>query len=112
MNDKDRVILEKIDKWARKAEIDYQSVLSEYDPGPFSNSLILTAFSLAQIGELAGKLSDEFLAECVDIPWRQIKGMRNLIIHDYEGINLRIVRQTVEEDVPALRRRLRDLLEK
>lgn len=54
MTGKDRVILEKMAKWARKAEIDYQAVRSEYEPGPFTNSVILTAFSLAQIGELSG----------------------------------------------------------
>lgn len=49
MTGKDRIILEKMAKWARKAEIDYQAVRSEYEPGPFTNSVILTAFSLAQI---------------------------------------------------------------
>ncbi len=110
MNDRDRVILGKIDKWARKAEVDYQAVQSEFEPGPFSNSLILTAFSLAQVGELAGKLSANFQEDYADIPWKQIKGMRNLIIHDYEGIDLRIVRQTVEEDIPALRKRIKEIL--
>ena len=34
MTAKDRVLLEKMAKWARKAEIDYQAVRSEYEPGP------------------------------------------------------------------------------
>lgn len=110
MTDKDHIILEKIEKWAAKAEIDYQSVRSEYEPTPFSNSVILTAFSLAQIGELSGRLSEELQREYADIPWKQIKGMRNLIIHDYTGIDMRIVRDTVEHDIPNLRRQIHEIM--
>jgi len=100
-----------MDRWAAKAEIDYQAVRSEYEPGPFSNSVILTAFSLAQVGELAGRVSEELQREYSDIPWRQIKGMRNLIIHDYDGIDMRIVRDTVEHDIPGLRKRIHEIME-
>lgn len=68
MTAKDRVLLEKMAKWARKAEIDYQAVRSEYEPGPFSNPVILTAFSLAQIGELSGRLSAELQARYPGTP--------------------------------------------
>lgn len=102
--------MEKMRKWANKAEIDYQAVRSEFDPGPFSNSVILTAFSLAQIGELSGRVSAELQDEHPDIPWKQIKGMRNLIIHDYTGIDLRIVGDTVEQDLPHLKQRLEEIL--
>lgn len=50
MTAKDRILLAKMGKWAAKAEIDYQSLRSEFDPSPYSNAAILTAFSLAQIG--------------------------------------------------------------
>ena len=110
MTGKDRIILEKMAKWARKAEIDYQAVRSEYEPGPFTNSVILTAFSLAQIGELSGRISAQMQQEHPDIPWKQIKGMRNLIIHDYTGIDLKIIRCTVEQDLPILRAQLEAIL--
>lgn len=110
MTDRDRVILKKMLRWASKAQIDYQAVRSEYDPGPFSNPVILTAFSLAQIGELAGHVSDELREQHGEIPWKQIKGMRNLIIHDYDGIKMSIVEQTVEEDIPALTAKLEEML--
>lgn len=110
MTGKDRVILQKMLKWASKAQIDYQAVRSEYDPGPFSNPVILTAFSLAQIGELAGHVSDGLREQYGEIPWKQIKGMRNLIIHDYDGIQMNIVGQTVEEDIPVLKAKLEEIL--
>lgn len=110
MTDKDRTVLQKMLKWANKAEIDYQAVRSEFEPGPFSNPVILTAFSLAQIGEISSHVSEELREQYGDIPWKQIKGMRNLIIHDYDGINMRIVRETVERDIPALKSRLEEIL--
>ena len=110
MTNKDRVILEKMAKWARKAAIDYQAVRSEFEPGPFSNSVILTAFSLAQIGELSGRISAQTQQEYPDIPWKQIKGMRNLIIHDYTGIDLKIIRSTVERDLPVLQAQIEAML--
>jgi uncharacterized protein with HEPN domain len=110
MTDKDRLLLHKMEKWANKAQIDYQAVRSEYAPGPFSNSVILTAFSLAQIGELSGRLSEECKQSYPEVPWRQIKGMRNLLIHDYEGIDMRIVRETVEQDIPSLQAQLQAIL--
>ena len=110
MTGKDRVILKKMLRWASKAQIDYQAVRSEYEPGPFSNPVILTAFSLAQIGELAGHVSDSLREQHGEIPWKQIKGMRNLIIHDYDGIQMNIVGQTVEEDIPVLKAKLEEIL--
>ena len=110
MTGKDRVILKKMLRWASKAQIDYQAVRSEYEPGPFSNPVILTAFSLAQIGELAGHVSDSLREQHGEIPWKQIKGMRNLIIHDYDGIQMNIVGQTVEEDIPVLKAKLEKIL--
>lgn len=111
MTDKDRIVLSKMVRWARKAEIDYRAVLSEYEPGPFSNPVILTAFSLAQIGGLSGHLSDELKERYTDIPWKQIKGLRNIIIHDYDGIKMSIVKETMERDIPILIAQLEAILE-
>ena len=110
MTAKDRVLLEKMARWARKAEIDYQAVRSEYEPGPLSNPVILTSFSLAQIGELSGRLSAELQQQYPDIPWKQIKGMRNLIVHDYTGIDLTMIQNTVERDIPVLRAQIEQIL--
>lgn len=110
MTDRDRVVLQKMLKWEDKAQIDYQAVRSEFEPGPFSNPVILTAFSLAQIGELSGHIFDELREQHQEIPWKQIKGMRNLIIHDYDGIKMSIVEQTVEEDIPSLKMKLEEIL--
>ena len=57
---------------------------------------------LFQICELAGHLSDEFRAEHPDLPWTQIRGMRNLFAHNYGGMDADTIWQTLIEDVPVI----------
>lgn len=65
---------------------------------------------IIQIGELANRLSDETKESAPNIPWRAIKGMRNLHAHDYEKVDLEIVWNTLLEDVPVLKHSLENLL--
>lgn len=54
------------------------------------------------IGEASTKVSGETRTEHSAIPWLDIAGMRNRLIHAYFDINLDILWQTVTEDLPAL----------
>lgn len=54
------------------------------------------------IGEGAGRVSQEFRDENPDIPWAAIRGMRNALIHRYDDIDVDIVWETVEQDIPRL----------
>jgi hypothetical protein len=68
-------------------------------------------FNLMQIGELAKiSLSDEFKQELKTIPWKQLYGMRNRIVHGYSGVNMKIVWDTIKEDLPALSEELKSYL--
>lgn len=61
-------------------------------------------FRLVQISENSGKLSDGYKAERPEIPWKDISGLRNRIIHDYGNVDLRIVYDTLSSDIPELKR--------
>ena len=70
-----------------------------------------TVFNLMQLGELAKQsLSDEAKAQISSIPWQQIYGLRNRIVHGYSGVNMRMVWDTVACDIPDLHRELKALL--
>lgn len=72
-----------------------------------------TVFNLMQIGELAKtSLSAETKAQITSIPWQQLYGMRNRIVHGYAGIHMQIVWDTVAEDIPKLNSELGMILEK
>ena len=71
-----------------------------------------TVFNLMQIGELSKfSLSDAAKARLSNIPWHQLYGMRNRIVHGYSGVNMRIVWDTVSDDISALDRELEEVLE-
>ena len=55
------------------------------------------------IGEAANNLSEEFQEEHSDIMWWKIKAMRNVLVHEYFGVNLKIIWDTCKENLPALK---------
>ena len=57
---------------------------------------------LSQIGERAKRLSPEFKGSHPGIPWREITGMRDIIDHDYDNINLAVAWTTILEDIKPL----------
>ena len=70
-------------------------------------------FNLMQICELAKtSLSEEIKAQIGTIPWKQIYGMRNRIVHGYEGVEMRIVWDTIDSDLPLLKKELEIVLRK
>ena len=60
-------------------------------------------FNLSQLGELCRFVDDAFAEAHPEIPWREMYGLRNRIVHDYEGVNLRLVWEIISEDIPELR---------
>ena len=104
---KNKIIVEKILKYISKI-IDYTKD-TEYED--FVNNTILVeacVFNLSQIGELANKIDKEFEEKNSSIPWRVMYGLRNKIVHDYEGVNLILIWDIVKYDLPVLN----ELLEK
>ena len=65
-------------------------------------------FRLVQISESAKYLSEGFLEKHANIPWTDIFGLRNRIVHDYGNVNLRIVYETLTIDIPVLAEALSD----
>jgi len=55
------------------------------------------------IGEASKKIPPQFKKKYPDIPWREISGMRDKLIHDYFGVNTRVVWKTAKEDLPTLK---------
>lgn len=63
-------------------------------------------FRLIQISENARKLSESFREEQADIPWGDVFGLRNRIVHEYGGLVLKIVYDTLMQDIPELNKKL------
>ena len=77
---------------------DMDSFISDID---YQQSI---AFSLLQIGELVGGLSEDFRCSTRgQMPWNAVKGMRNMVAHDYGNVNRERMWATVVTDIPALK---------
>lgn len=67
-------------------------------------------YDLAVIGEAASRVPQEIRVLHPEIPWREMGGMRNVVIHEYFGVDLHIIWETIQHDLPALSRLLRAIL--
>jgi len=76
------------------------------------NSMMVEAsvFNLSQIGELVNKLDKDYIADCPEIPWLKMRGLRNRIVHDYEGVNLNLIWEIIETDLKILKEQLINLI--
>ena len=63
-------------------------------------SAVIREFEI--IGEAVGKLASELKRAYPDAPWQDIKDFRNLLAHEYFGVDLEIVWNTVQGDLPIL----------
>ena len=66
--------------------------------------------ALEIIGEAASKVSENFKSENPEIPWLEITGMRNRMIHAYYDVNLDVVWQTIKSDLPDLLKSIEKIL--
>ncbi len=65
----------------------------------FLNAML---FRLIQIWESAKKLTEEYKVAHKSIPWVDIAGLRNRLVHDYGNVDLRVIYLTLSEDVSVL----------
>lgn len=63
------------------------------------------------VGEAAGRVSLDCQAAVPSIPWRKIRGMRNILAHEYGQIDYEIIYTTVTDELPALIAALEALLQ-
>ena len=54
------------------------------------------------LGEAANNISDDLQEEYHEVPWREIAGVRNRLIHGYFDVDLNIIWQIIQQDIPPL----------
>lgn len=84
-----------------------------YDFDKFCNdekTVDATVFSISQIGELVKNISKELMAKYTTIEWNMIKGLRNRIVHDYEGISLKSIWYILNNDLNDLKKEIENII--
>ena len=76
------------------------------------NNMMIEAcvFNMSQIGELVNKLDKDYTSKHKEIPWFKIRGLRNRIVHDYEGVNLKLIWEIIDTDIKVLKEQLLKLV--
>jgi uncharacterized protein with HEPN domain len=64
------------------------------------------------IGEASKKIPTDIKNQSKEIPWREIGGMRDLLIHDYFGVNIQVVWETAKKDLPELKDKIQKLIQR
>ncbi len=64
---------------------------------------------LEMIGEAVTRLPEEFRSQHLEVPWGEVVGLRNRLIHGYDSVDLDIVERIVSEDLPDLLKKVREI---
>jgi uncharacterized protein with HEPN domain len=62
------------------------------------------------IGEASKRISTDTKQAYYRIPWKEIAGMRDKLIHDYLGVDIDVVWKTVQQDIPALEKLIKEIV--
>lgn len=62
------------------------------------------------IGEAARHISPEVRLKYIEIPWKEIIGTRNKVLHEYFGIDEKILWKTIQEDLPLLKEQIENIV--
>ncbi|MFO7976243.1 MAG: HepT-like ribonuclease domain-containing protein [Candidatus Hydrogenedentota bacterium] len=66
---------------------------------------------LVLLGEAAGRLGRQFHERYPELPWRALVAMRNVLIHEYFGVDMEEIWAAVERDVPTIKAELQKILQ-
>ncbi len=82
--------------------------LDEFNKDEKTQDAVIRRFEI--IGEASNKLSDEFKKKYSNIPWKQMNGLRNILIHNYCEVDLELVYNTAVRDIPILLKNLVEII--
>lgn len=104
MNSRDRYVLGKIVAYCEQIRGTCEALGNT--EAAFAASYIFQnacGMCIIQIGEMAGRLSEEARGAIPQIPWTLIRGMRNTFAHDYGAMDVAMTWATIQSDIPMLR---------
>lgn len=103
-------ILESVEKILLYAH-SYESAVDffEVNEGKEYNACLMM---LVQIGEEAGKLSDELKENHFEIDWKEMKGFRNRVVHEYTGLDRFITFDIIKQQIPLLKPQIELIIQK
>ena len=90
--------INKIEKYVLKISV------GEFVDNELIQDAVIRNFEI--IGEATKHLNENFRDKHPEVPWKKITGMRDILIHDYLGIDIYSVWDTIKKDLPELKKLL------
>ncbi|OIN96762.1 MAG: hypothetical protein COS37_09110 [Anaerolineae bacterium CG03_land_8_20_14_0_80_58_20] len=90
-----------------------EGYLRRVDKEDFQKNLMMQDAVMHQIeiiGEASNNVSEEFQERHLELPWMEMRAIRNKIVHDYREVNLNVIWDTAKNDLPPLKKLIRKLL--
>ena len=105
----DAIYLEHIYERIQRIEACAEEGRDTFDQSPILQDAILRNFEV--IGEAVKQLSSGLRDRHPEVPWRRVAGFRDVLIHNYMGVDLDEVWNVIEKDLPGLKRSVKAMLE-
>ncbi len=101
---RDKTVIEHILRYCEQVQTAHQdfecSKKRFFQSTTYQNAVCMC---ILQIGELIGRLSEDFRTDHGEIPWHKIRGMRNFVAHEYGKLDLEIVWFAATKSIPELK---------
>ena len=113
MENRNIIILKKILRYCEEVEQTNEMFANDREKFFAEDGFIYrnaVCMPILQIGELVGNLSEEFRSTYNQIPWKQIKGMRNIFAHKYGTMDNEVSWNTAQEDIPELKKYIETII--
>lgn len=107
-----RKAISQLKAWNAHITDSYQWTLSEEGMRDLAANCMLIEAIGEGVKQIEKRTSPDFLAQCPNIPWQEIKGMRNHIAHGYFEIDAEFVLSVIKEDLDELDQALEVLVQK
>ena len=91
-----------------------RSFIEGLDFEGFSKSSLIKSACIRQleiIGEACNRISEELKNENPDVPWRQVVGLRNVLIHQYFGVDEQIIWDVIQKEMLMLESRAKEIMD-
>lgn len=96
------------------AIVEIETYIKDIGKEEFFNNSMMRFASIKQIeiiGEAANQVSEPTKDKFSEIEWKQIIGLRNILVHEYFGVDNSLIWQIVITDIPILKKRILEILE-
>jgi len=90
--------------------VEYAGGMSEEEFKEDPRTVDAVIRNLTVIGEAAGHIPEEVIINYPGTPWAEMRGIRNIVVHEYFGVSVPIIWETVHGDIPSLIPLLQEIL--